>query len=317
MPQANKILSGWKLHTDWIKRFENEGGYNNENWLVLCSNEKYVLRKVADFEPEQLLFDMRYVVRIKSRLPCEIPTPIKDMKGKYFEKHNGKVFWVYRYVEGEKRAAYGRRELLETARVIADYHRTVMRMHLHGKRNYDPFKVHEGTVHLRNDVKRMSRNRERRAFETAYLEWAKRLLPLYDSLDIKALRAMGSYPIHGDLNQDNVLWKGNRISAILDFEHLQKEKPLIHDLVVIIFRHCKDKRYPWKLDLGKAVLFLNAYSKLRRMRPEEIIGIVDGLISNYIADFYFVFRLVAKARSNKAARRDGTEYAIGLARSAL
>ncbi len=317
-PGADRILSKWGLKADKLRKFENEGGYVNENWLFRCKDENYVLRKVTFFDAEELSFDMEYMLALRKYLPYEMPVPIRNKRNRYFERHGNKIFWIYRYVEGEKKTNHSIKEVLEYARVLGTYHKLLLRLKLHGKRDdSDPFRIKAVGNSIKADVRRRSKRKGKRPFEVIYLKWAARLLPLYKRLDKERYLSLDFYPIHGDIDSDNVLWKEDKISAILDFEHVYYEKPFIRDLIVPIFRYCKNGNMPWALDLNKTVIFLKEYSKFRKLGRGEIAEIPDVLVANYIEDFDYSFSLIKKPHYPKQGVKDGTEYIVQMAKGAL
>ena len=71
--------------------------------------------------------------------------------------------------------------------------------------------------------------------------------------------------IHGDLFRDNVLWEGERISAILDFEQASGGS-FAYDLAVCINDWCWTNNAP-RLDLATALI--KGYERLRPLAPAD------------------------------------------------
>lgn len=69
---------------------------------------------------------------------------------------------------------------------------------------------------------------------------------------------------HGDLFRDNVLWRGDSIGALLDFESAC-EGPFVYDLMVCILSWC----YTSKFELDHVRGLVEGYQALRPLQPTE------------------------------------------------
>jgi homoserine kinase type II len=69
---------------------------------------------------------------------------------------------------------------------------------------------------------------------------------------------------HGDLFRDNVLWEGERLSALLDFESAS-EGPLVYDLMVCLLAWC----YTDSFNLARAAALVSGYEAKRRLTRAE------------------------------------------------
>lgn len=70
---------------------------------------------------------------------------------------------------------------------------------------------------------------------------------------------------HGDLFRDNVLWEGERICALLDFESAC-EGPFIYDLMVCVMAWC----YTSQFEIENARGMVEGYQSLRSLEPAEL-----------------------------------------------
>lgn len=78
--------------------------------------------------------------------------------------------------------------------------------------------------------------------------------------------------VHGDLFRDNVLWRGERIAALIDFESASKGS-FAFDLMVTVHAWCYGEAF--SLPLVDALLA--GYHAVRRLEPREIAALpVEG-----------------------------------------
>jgi len=116
--------------------------------------------------------------------------------------------------------------------------------------------------------------------------------------------------VHGDLFVDNVLWIGDRVSALLDWE-MSCIDPFAYDLGVALNAWCWDGAY--RADRGRALLA--GYRARRRMEPETAAALLAW--SRFAALRFAVGRLAgyvpAGARAAPPAGKDWREYRDRLA----
>lgn len=92
-------------------------------------------------------------------------------------------------------------------------------------------------------------------------------LPLLDDELARAVALPGAPRglVHGDLFVDNVLWVGDRVSAILDWE-MACTDPFAYDLGVALSAWCYGDRY----DPARAAALLAGYRSRRKTEPETL-----------------------------------------------
>ena len=117
-----------------------------------------------------------------------------------------------------------------------------------------------------------------------------KLLPLLKKLDIINYSQLKKYPIHRDMGPENVLWKGDKIIGVIDFDNVSElNDAFIKDVVIILQYCCIHKN---KLDISKAKFFLEEYQKYRPLSKKEISLIPNILVAAFIEDFSYNFWLI-------------------------
>ncbi len=107
-------------------------------------------------------------------------------------------------------------------------------------------------------------------------------LPVVDEIRTKlryyeALRdpALPQGVIHGDLFRDNVLWDGDQLAVLLDFESASTGV-FMYDLMVTLLAWC----YGEQLDLELAQAMVGGYQSVRAITPAERVGaLAEGAIA--------------------------------------
>src|SRR5678815_5685700 len=70
--------------------------------------------------------------------------------------------------------------------------------------------------------------------------------------------------VHGDLFRDNVLWAGDAVAALLDFESAFRG-PLVYDLAVLVLSWCYGDAF--EPDLARAMV--RGYESVRPLTAQE------------------------------------------------
>ena len=128
----------------------------------------------------------------------------------------------------------------------------------------------------------------------------------------RSSRTAPSGLVHGDLFRDNVLWREDKISALLDFESAHFG-PFAYDIAVTILSWC----YGADLDLDLARAMVDGYRSVRPIEPGDREALFDEAI--YASLRFTVTRItddairVGKKWQRFVARREALE-ALGRAR---
>jgi homoserine kinase type II len=203
-------------------------GSVNTNYLLETARGKHLLRVdevKGELEVKREL-DLLLFLR-KHGFPC--PQPIADRKGRHYREASGKCLSVYRYYDGRvirpERLTTGQLESI--GRVLADLH-TIGKSYKKGIDNRFSFErvatvYAEVRNHLPSYFKRIMRTLDD---EAEYLQ---------SYLESKLPKGI----IHGDLFHDNLIMKGDKVVAVLDFEAACRGK-FIFDLATAVNALCFD-----------------------------------------------------------------------------
>ena len=207
-------------------------GSVNTHYLIETKRAKF-FAKIDEIKSElevkqelDLLLHLR-----KQNFPC--PQPLKTKSGRYHLEFQGKCVTVTRYVDGSELPV----ENLNTTHLSALGH-ALANLHLIGrsyKKGIDNRFGFNRIVAIYREVRRQMPSHLKSIVrvlddEFSYLE---------NYLDNNLPKGI----IHGDLFTDNVKFKGNRLTGVMDFEAACRGK-LIYDLATAVNALCfTDERY--------------------------------------------------------------------------
>jgi len=229
-------------------------GSVNTNYRLECTKGKFFLKideVKGELEVKRELELLLYLQ--KHGFPC--PQPLADCHGRYYQELGGKCVSVYKYAEGKavrpEKLTLGQLETI--GRVLADLH-VLGKIYKKGIDNRFSF---ERVLEIYREVRRSL---------PAYF---KRMIRTLDE-EIEYLQNYleGKLPkgiIHGDLFFDNLLFRGDRLTAVLDFEASCRGK-FIFDLATAVNALCfEGGRYI----LEKFEAILGGYEQVRTLSLAE------------------------------------------------
>jgi homoserine kinase type II len=229
-------------------------GSVNTHYRLDSAKGKFLLR-IDEVKSEMEVkreIDLLLYLR-KHGFPC--PQLIVDRKGRQYRELAGKCVSLYKYVEGHVREAHQLTlvQIENVGRVLADLH-VIGKGYKKGIENRFNFERVSDTYQEVRDrlpsyFKRIIRTLDE---EVAYLE---------HYLESKLPKGI----IHGDLFLDNILLRGEKVVAVLDFEAASRGK-YIFDLATAVNALCFDgDRY----DLKRFEALIGGYESLRTLSLAE------------------------------------------------
>ncbi|GIW42079.1 MAG: hypothetical protein KatS3mg076_2656 [Candidatus Binatia bacterium] len=201
-------------------------GSVNTHYLIETTKGKFLLR-IDEVKSElEVKREIDLLLFLKKHgFPC--PAPLADRKGRYSREFDGRSLSMYRYVDGRQipaeRLTPGHLE--QVGRVLGELH-LVGKNYKKGIENRFSF---ERVAEIYRDV---------RARLPHYLKKIIRILD--EEVEYLSHYLEGKLPkgiIHGDLFADNLLFKGEKVVAVLDFEAASRGK-FIFDLATAVNALC-------------------------------------------------------------------------------
>lgn len=225
-------------------------GTINSNFRVDTDAGAYFLRVNEGKREDEVAYEAALVAHLAA---AGVPTPRPVAAGDVaFARVDGRLLTLFPWVEGEHR--HGRAVEATHARAVGG---ALARVHL-----APPF-----------PERRDSRYGFANIFERFQL--VKQLLPRAEAAELEAaLTALAGRPplpagiIHGDLFPDNVLFSGDRLVALLDFEQAS-DGVFAYDLAVTLLAYCFDDDFV----AARARSLVAGYVAERPLGEEERAGL--------------------------------------------
>jgi homoserine kinase type II len=251
---ARAIAAAFDLGTP-IELTPIAAGTINSNFALTTDRGRWFVRVNEGKSPEDVAWEAALCVDLAAAgLPC--PVPIAAAGGGRFLEHRGLLVSAFAWRPGRHRAPA--EVSLADAAVIGE---ALARLHVVASaRPRGTWR--EGIYQFSDIVARFEgfRGSTDPALAGAIAVLADELAWLTARAATRAAATHGV--IHGDLFRDNVLWDGDALVAILDFEQASRGS-LVYDLAVAINDWCWDPARPSPLREDLAAAMIAGYARGR------------------------------------------------------
>jgi len=257
-----------------------KGGAVNYNFKLKTDSGDYIVRVIGrkgENIGRRLELEFRVLEYLKQRkFSYDVPYPLKNDYGEYISRLDGKRLWIYKRLDGENPKKMNDSKIHELARATAEYHRIMKGFPIKMK-TIEASQLPENEKSDVNILKRryaqMRNIKPKNKVDKLMLTNIK----LFENeLErVKDLSFSENFLLtHQDIHRTNILFKGNKLTGILDFEGITFA-PRINDLTYItkslFFK--KDRI----LDKRLFNLFLREYEKINPLSKSEKEAILPYL----------------------------------------
>ncbi|HUW50345.1 MAG TPA: homoserine kinase [Sulfuricella sp.] len=274
----------WDELAAWLKNYSLgrlvdlqgiSAGIENTNYFVTTSHARYVLTLFEKLTRDELPFFLNLLDHLASHgTPC--PRPIASLENNFLGELNGKPACIVSCLEGQPLDQPDPAHCAQVGEMLAD-------LHLAG-RSYPA---------------RMDNPRG----PAWWKETAPQVLPGMPPAEAELLRQEIAYQsgfrfedlphgiIHGDLFRDNVLFKGDALSGVIDFYYACCDA-LLYDLAITVNDWCITK--DGAFDRERMAAMVRAYHRTRPFTESELaawpVMLRAGALRFWLSrlcDFYF------------------------------
>ena len=227
-------------------------GIENTNYLLKTKNEKFILtifeKRVSK---KELPFFMKLMDQLNnSKINC--PKPLRNNDGNYLIKLKNKSACIVSFLKGKDKKILNYKNCYDVGKIIAEMHSSTKKIKLYRKnsmgiKNLNP---------LLNSIK----------FKSKKFTNIEKFLRI-NFLDIKNKwpKKLPSGIIHGDLFIDNIFFKKNKISGIIDF-YFAANDYFMYEIAICINALCFDKKSPqFRLNKKKVKNLIKGYESIRKI----------------------------------------------------
>ena len=271
-------------------------GIENTNYLLKSRNKKYIL---TIFEKRVLKKDIPFFMELmdvlnSSKIAC--PKPLKTNNKKYLIRLKNKSASIVSFLEGKDKKLLNNKDCLAIGKSIARMHLVTKKIKLNRKNSMginslDPllnsikFKSKDKSnfkIFLKNNLKNIKK------------DWPKKL-------------PIGI--IHGDLFIDNIFFKKNKLSGIIDF-YFAANDYFMYEIAICINALCFDnKKKKFKMNKEKIKYLIRGYESIKKISLKEKNSL--NILCRGAAIRYLLTRLYDFSNTPKTALikiKDPNEY---------
>ena len=293
--EAQKISNYYNLgKIKSIKLFEE--GLVNSNYKLTTEKGDYVLRflgkELDKWHMDYIKLERRVLFHLKKKnFPYEIPTPLANKNKKYLSESNGNHYWIYKMIPGEIEDLNEAR-LKEIAKAVATYYKYVKDLKIKVKKEHfvmswfiEQYEVIEKKLSkIKNPTKTDKLVKEN-------FEFFKDLVHKLDKINFK----QNMIAAHGDIHKANVLFKGNKLIGMIDFDNI-KIAPRVEDLAYALRLSTLGSR---GLNKKATNVFLKEYEKYVKLTKKEKSFIIPLIIRDNSIVFWWMYMEMKKGQDKK------------------
>jgi len=271
-------------------------GIENTNYILKSKNKKFILtifeKRVSK---KEIPFFMKLMDKLNaSEINC--PKPLKNKNGKYLIKLKNKTACIVSFLQGKDKKILNLKNCYEVGKVIAEMHLSTNQIKLFRKNSM-------GIKNLNPLLKSIK-------FKSKKFTNIDKFLKInFDNIKKKWPKKLPGGIIHGDLFIDNIFFKNNKLSGIIDF-YFAANDYFMYEIAICINALCFDKiNSKFKINKGKIKNLIKGYESIRNISLKEKKSL--NILCRGAAMRYFLTRLYDYANTPKTAIikiKDPREY---------
>jgi len=293
--EITELLKNYNIGT-LLSYKKTRTGVANHNWIIKTTDGKFVLRGVSKFKKlKEIKFELEYLDYFyKNGFPYQIPQPVINNKSKFITKFKNNYFWIYSYIDGKLIERFGKTELKEVAKLMAKYHDILEKSNLDNSKGRGvPFNKIAILKELKQFKAKCSKKIKKQKKDKIFLSEVDDLIKILENLNPTLYLKLKHYPIHRDINPENIIFKNKKAIGLIDFDNVSFiNEPLVKDISILLMYSCREIRNKSKLNLKLSKFFIIEYQKHRELSFDEIKLIPDLITAGAIEDFSYAFWLL-------------------------
>ena len=271
-------------------------GIENTNYLLNSKNEKYILtifeKRVSK---KEIPFFMKLMDQLSnSKINC--PKPLRNFKKNYLFKLKNKTACIVSFLKGKDKKILNLKNCYDIGKMVAEMHSSTKKIKLYRKNSMGIPNLNS----LFNSIKFKSKK---------FTNIEKFLKTNFIDIKKKWPKKLPKGIIHGDLFIDNIFFKNNKLSGIIDF-YFAANDYYMYEIAICVNALCFDKRKnKFVLNKRKVKKLIKGYESIKKISIKEKNSL--NILCRGAALRYFLTRLYDYTNTPKTALikiKDPREY---------
>ena len=271
-------------------------GIENTNYLLKSKSEKYILtifeKRVSK---KEIPFFMKLMDQLSnSKINC--PKPLRNFKENYLFGLKNKTACIVSFLKGKDKKTLNLKNCYDVGKVIAEMHSSTKKIKLYRKNSMGVQSLNP----LINSIKFKSKK---------FINIEKFLNTNFKDIKKKWPKKLPSGIIHGDLFIDNIFFKNNKLSGIIDF-YFAANDYYMYEIAICVNALCFDKnKNKFVLNKKKVKNLIKGYESIKKISVKEKNSL--NILCRGAALRYFLTRLYDYTNTPKTALikiKDPREY---------
>ena len=286
-----------KFNIEKILEFKGiKQGIENTNYLLKSKSKKFILtifeKRVSK---KEIPFFMKLMDELnKSKINC--PKPHKKKGGGYLINIKNKTACIVSFLKGKDKKSLSFKNCNDIGKMIAEMHQSTKKINLSRKNSMG--------VRYLNPLMKSIRFKSKK-----FTNVEKFLKTNFKDIKMKWPKNLPNGIIHGDLFIDNIFFKNNRLSGVIDF-YFAANDYFMYEIAICINALCFDKKKSkFSINKKKVKNLINGYEKIRKISIKEKKSL--NILCRGAAMRYFMTRLYDYSNTPKTALikiKDPREY---------
>ena len=279
------------IHFEGIKK-----GIENTNYLLKTNKNKFILtifeKRVSN---KEIPFFMK-LMEILNNSNINCPKPLKNKNGSYLIKLKNKKASIVSFINGKDKIKLNLKNCFEVGKVIAKIHEITKNIKISRKNSMGIKELGPLLKSIKFKSKRFSNLQK---FLTNNLKEIKKNWPSKLPQGI----------IHGDLFIDNIFFKKDKLSGVIDFYFAAKDI-FMYEIAICINALCFDyKNSKFEMNKQKIKKLIKGYESVKKISQKEKKSL--NILCRGAAMRYLLTRLYDYSNTPKSALikiKDPNEY---------
>jgi len=296
---SNKDISfiNKKFNIENFKSFKGiKQGIENTNYLLKSKNKKFIL---TIFEKRVLKKEIPFFMKLMDQLnslDINCPKPLKNRNGNYLINLKGKSACIVTFLSGKDKKKLSTKNCFDIGKMIGQIHLSTKNIKLYRKNSMGIKYLNP----LLESIKFKSKK---------FVNLEKFLKVNFKDIKKKWPKNLPSGIIHGDLFIDNIFFKKNRLSGIIDF-YFAANDYFMYEIAICINALCFDKtKSKFRINKIKVKNLIKGYETVKKISWREKNSL--NILCRGAAMRYFLTRLYDYTNTPKTALikiKDPREY---------